>query len=150
STALLGPSRGALRVLAAIARMSIRPEPSVVGAGAGPRDAEGAGFALGIASDCRFDSENSTEFSWRCPVRFSTRPPSWPVIDAPPPLDEGQRGSLDAAACALADPNRSPPEDGAAAAGTAKTSPPPSPNSGRFAPERRRPLEPFCAGCAAS
>ena len=47
-------------VLAAIARMSISPEPSVVGAVV---DSEAAGFALGTASDCRFDSENSTEFS---------------------------------------------------------------------------------------
>src|SRR5580765_3925263 len=107
----LGPSRGAVRVFAAIARMSIRPEPSVVGAGAVPNDAAGAGFALGIASDCRFESENSTEFSWRWPVKFSTRPPSWPAMEAPPPPDDGQRGSLEAAACAVADPNRSPPED---------------------------------------
>src|SRR6185503_7402990 len=123
------------RVLAAIARMSIRPEPSVVGAVDGIADAD-AGFAAGIASDCRFDSENSTEFSWRCPVRFSTRPPSCPAIEAPPPDELGQ---FDAVECAPAEPNRSPPEDGDAAAGAAKMSPPPSPNNGRFAPERRRP-----------
>src|SRR5512138_700818 len=84
-----GPSSAAGRVLAAIARMSMRPEPSVVGAVDG--SADDAGFAAGIASDCRFESENRTEFSWRWPVRFSTRPPSCPAIDptlAPPPLLE--------------------------------------------------------------
>ena len=75
SIVALGPSAAAGRVLAAIARMSIRPEPSVVGAVVGS-DAIVDGFALGIASDCKFESENRTEFSWRWPVRFSTRPPS--------------------------------------------------------------------------
>src|SRR4051812_50080120 len=94
--------------------MSIKPEPSVVGAGAAPSDAVDIGFALGIASDCRFESENSTEFSWRWPGRLSTRPPSWPAIDAtlappPPPPQPGPRESPDAGQCAPAPPKRSPP-----------------------------------------
>ena len=97
-----------------MARMSIRPEPSVTEALAAP---DAAGFAAGIASDCRFESENKTEFSWRCPVRLSTRPPSWPAAAAP---EEGQRDSSDAGAAA-ADPNRSPPPRDEAA-GAANTS----------------------------
>jgi len=49
----------------------MRPEPSVA-------DPLAAGAclaaALGIASDCKLESENNTEFSWRCPVKLSTRP----------------------------------------------------------------------------
>src|SRR6185295_572812 len=138
SAVVVGPSEGELRVLAAMARMSISPEPSVVGAGAEPRLMEGDGLAAGIASDCRFESENSTEFSWRWPVRFSTRPPSWPAIDTAPPPEDGQF-EAELALDEECDPNRSPPDAGAAAAGAAKTSPTPSPNSGRFAPDRRRP-----------
>ena len=65
------PGGLAPRVMLAIARMSMRPEPSVLveGEGAVPRatgndDAAGEG----LASASRLDSENSTEFSWRCPV----------------------------------------------------------------------------------
>ncbi len=66
-SALLPPpleTLGAPSVVAAMARMSIRPEPSdeplplVIGA-----DALGA--ADGIASCCKFASEKSTEFSCR-------------------------------------------------------------------------------------
>src|SRR5262245_5778873 len=132
------PSDGKPRVLAAMARMSISPEPSVVGAGAEPRLTAGDGLAAGIASDCRFESENNTEFSWRWPVRFSTRPPSWPAIDtAPPPEDVQLEAEL--ALDEECDPTRSPHAAGPPAASAAKTSPPPSPNSGRFAPDRRRP-----------
>src|SRR5438093_7760712 len=63
-------------------------------------------------------------------------------MEAPPPLPPPlELGQFDAVECALAEPNRSPPEDGAAPAGAAKMSAPPpsSPNSGRLAPDRRRP-----------
>ena len=95
-------------VVAAIARMSMSPEPSddplplVTGA-----DALGA--TVGIASCWRFASENSTEFSCRCAVRFSTRPPSWlaPGPRRPPP---SSTAALDAAC----DAKRSPPPPRAA------------------------------------
>src|ERR1022692_4140788 len=118
-------------VLAAMARMSIKPEPSVV---AGPADAAGLVAALGIASDCRFDSENNTEFSWRCPVKLSTRPPSCPGPAAP---EEGQRDS--SGAWAAGDANRSPPPP---RAGAPKTSllpaEAPPPKTELRAPDGRR------------
>jgi hypothetical protein len=66
-----GPAEvdGPLNVEAAMARMSMSPEPSVFCVVLGR-------VAAGAASDCKFDNENSTEFSLRCAVKLSTRPPS--------------------------------------------------------------------------
>ena len=73
------------RVMLAMARMSIRPEPSVVVVVLGlvaPGDRRlGSGAALlGLASASRLDSENSTEFSCRWPVMpLATPPPPAPL-----------------------------------------------------------------------
>ena len=56
------PLPGAPRVEAAMARMSISPEPSVLVVVLGGRI---AAAPPGDASDCRLESENSTEFSLR-------------------------------------------------------------------------------------
>ncbi len=82
----------------------MRPEPSEVGA---DDVTDFAAAGAGIASDCRFESEKSTEFSWRWPVRFSTRPPSCPAGAA---LAAGQRDSSAAGLETTAgDAKRSPP-----------------------------------------
>ena len=121
---LLEPSRRDARhaVLAAIARMSIRPEPSGRGAPASP--AKPRGFALGIASDCRLESENSTEFSCRWPVRFSTRPPSWPAMRAAAIAATTASATRAEAGEAEAEPNESPPAAARRRRGAANTSRP--------------------------
>jgi hypothetical protein len=74
----------------AMARMSIRPEPSVVVLALPGPPAERFALAgrpllpvFGLASASRFDSENSTEFSWRCPVMPPAAPPCAPLPAAP-------------------------------------------------------------------
>src|SRR5688572_32263535 len=71
--------------MAAIERMSIRPEPSEPPLLLIPgRGKLAAGELEGCASASRLDSEKSTEFSWRWPVR---PPPAAPLpwLWRPPP-----------------------------------------------------------------
>src|SRR5439155_3760117 len=70
------------RVIAAIERISMSPEPSV-GPVAPGRSGPLLACAAGAASASRLDSENSTEFSWRWPVRLE--PPPAPLLRRPEP-----------------------------------------------------------------
>ncbi len=88
-------------VMAAIERMSMSPDPSVL------EDAEGTRTlaAEGTAKASRLASENRTEFSLRCPVRW--------VVLAPLPPDE--RGATGSAVWGATPPNK----NGEVVAGTA-------------------------------
>jgi hypothetical protein len=95
-----------LRVIAAIERMSMSPEPSVVDVEEGARiPAEWDG----TASASRFDKEKSTEFSLRWAVRWA--------LPAPFP---GLLTTAGSAACAGEDPNKNG-EEGAGDTGCATT-----------------------------
>ena len=105
------PGEPSLRVIAAIERMSMSPEPSVF------VDADGDRMppdCAGTASASRFERENSTEFSLRWPVRC--------VEPAPlPPEDRLTAGS---AGCVGDPPPKRNGEDGAGAATADADAPP--------------------------
>ena len=123
--------------------MSIRPEPSVVGA----RGRAQRSHRRRLRARHRQRLQVGERKQHRVLVALTGQ-----VVDAATVVAGHGRAATDAArrrparlarrgGMHAAEPNRSPPEAGADAAGAAKTSasPPPSPNSGRLAPERRRP-----------
>src|SRR5688572_7501170 len=93
--------------------MSIRPEPSEPPLLLTPGRGMLAGELEGAASASRFDSENSTEFSWRWPVRPPPAAPlPWvwrpPLASTWPPAEPKEKeGEAAGSGAALGEANRS-------------------------------------------